>query len=98
MTQPDRDLQPLTTCRVLDLTEGGFNWCGKVLADFGADVIKIEPPAGSPTRAVGPFLDGEPGPDRSLYWAAYCVNKRGVTIERGLPGWTGSTQGLGRRR
>ena len=42
--------QPLTRYRVLDLTEGGYNWCGKVLADLGADVIKVEPPGGSPTR------------------------------------------------
>ena len=81
MTQSDRDLQPLSPYRVLDLTEGGFNWCGKVLADFGADVIKIEPPSGSPTRTVGPFVDGEPGLERSLFWAAYCANKRGVTLD-----------------
>ena len=49
---------PLSDCTVLDLTEGGINWCGKVLADFGADVIKVEPPGGSPTREVGPFVDG----------------------------------------
>ena len=72
---------PLGPYRVLDLTEGGFNWCGKVLADLGADVVKIEPPGGSPTRSAGPFVDGEPGPDRSLFWAAYCANKRGVTMD-----------------
>ena len=72
---------PLDDCTVLDLTEGGFNWCGKVLADFGADVIKVEPPGGSPTREVGPFVDGRPGPERSLFWAAYCVNKRSVVVD-----------------
>ena len=39
---------PLGPYRALDLTEGGFNWCGKVLADLGADVIKVEPVGGSP--------------------------------------------------
>ena len=78
MSQPP---QPLSDCIVLDLTEGGFNWCGKVLADFGADVIKVEPPGGSPTREVGPFVDGRPGPERSLLWAAYCVNKRSVVVD-----------------
>ena len=78
MSQPP---QPLSDCIVLDLTEGGFNWCGKVLADFGADVIKVEPPGGSPTRGIGPFVDGQPGPERSLFWAAYCVNKRSVVID-----------------
>ena len=81
MPKSDRDLQPLMPYRVLDLTEGGFNWCGKVLGDLGADVIKIEPPSGSATRSVGPFVDGERGPDSSLFWAAYCVNKRGVTLD-----------------
>ncbi len=76
---PDR--QPLSPYRVLDLTEGGFNWCGKVLADFGADVIKVEPPGGSPTRERGPFVGGVPGPDRSLFWAAYCVNKRSIVLD-----------------
>ena len=73
--------QPLTRYRVLDLTEGGYNWCGKVLADLGADVIKVEPPGGSPTRERGPFVNDEPNPERSLYWYAYCVNKRGITLD-----------------
>ncbi len=66
--------------RVLDLTEGGINWCGKLLADLGADVIKIEPPGGSPTRNRGPFYKDERHPERSLFWYAYCVNKRGITL------------------
>ena len=85
MPQSDVDLQPLTPYRVLDLAEGGFNWCGKVLADLGADVIKIEPPSGSAARSVGPFVDGQAGPDSSLFWAAYCVNKRGVTLDLDSP-------------
>lgn len=40
--------------RVLDLTEGGCLVAGKNLADSGADVIKIEPPGGSPSRNIGP--------------------------------------------
>ena len=81
MPSADREPQALSPFTVLDLTEGGFNWCGKVLGDLGADVIKVEPPEGSPTRSRGPFLCGAPGPDRSLFWAAYCVNKRSVTVD-----------------
>lgn len=81
MSKSECEMQPLSPYRVLDLTEGGFNWCGKVLADLGADVIKIEPPSGSPTRAISPFVGGQEGCDRSLFWAAYCVNKRGVTLD-----------------
>ena len=74
---------PLSPYTALDLTEGGFNWCGKLLADLGADVIKVEPPGGSPTRKIGPFIgpEDERGPDSSLLWAAYCVNKRSVTLD-----------------
>ena len=71
----------LAPYRVLDLSEGGVNWCGKLLADLGADVVKIEPPGGSPTRKRGPFLRGEQHPERSLFWFAYCLNKRGVTLD-----------------
>ena len=81
MSDARHDSQPLSPYVVLDLAEGGFNWCGKLLADMGADVIKIEPPGGSPTRQTGPFVNGEPGPERSLFWAAYCVNKRGVSLD-----------------
>ena len=81
MIPPTHQERPLTLCTVLDLTEGGFNWCGKVLADLGADVIKVEPPGGSPSRNVGPFVQGIEGPERSLFWASYCVNKRSVTVD-----------------
>ena len=77
--QPDDS--PLTPYRALDLTEGGFNWCGKVLADMGADVIKVEPVGGSGTRFRGPFYKDDPHPEKSLFWWAYCVNKRGITLD-----------------
>ena len=71
----------LAPYRVLDLTEGGVNWAGRVLADLGADVIKVEPPKGSPTRMRGPFVEDRPGIESSLFWHAYCANKRGVTLD-----------------
>ncbi|MCH8109248.1 MAG: CoA transferase [Chloroflexi bacterium] len=77
----DDTASALSPYRVLDLTEGGMNWCGKVLADMGADVIKVEPPGGSPTRNRGPFYKDEPHPERSLFWYAYCLNKRGITLD-----------------
>ena len=86
--------QPLSPYTVIDLTEGGFNWCGKVLADFGADVIKIESRGGSPTRERGPFLNGQRGNDFSLFWAAYCVNKRSVTLDLDGPDDTAQLRAL----
>ena len=82
---PGRPDSPLGPYRVLDLTEGGVNWAGRLLSDMGADVIKVEPPGGSPTRNRGPFYQDEPHPERSLYWTAYNLNKRGVTLDLERP-------------
>jgi crotonobetainyl-CoA:carnitine CoA-transferase CaiB-like acyl-CoA transferase len=76
---PDGDL-PLSPYRVLDLTEGGCNLAGKILGDLGADVIRIEPPGGSNTRCHGPFFRDEVHPETSLFWFAFNVNKRGITL------------------
>ena len=43
---------------VLDLTGPEGNLCGKILADLGADVTKIEPPGGDKSRKMGPFASG----------------------------------------
>jgi crotonobetainyl-CoA:carnitine CoA-transferase CaiB-like acyl-CoA transferase len=53
----------------------------RILADLGANVIKVEPPAGDPVRSVPPFLLDQAGPDRGLLWIALNANKRGVRIE-----------------
>ena len=66
--------------RVLDLTGPlGFS-CGRILADLGADVIKIEPPGGDPARRLPPLLEGGSGPPLSLCWLAFNANKRGITL------------------
>jgi crotonobetainyl-CoA:carnitine CoA-transferase CaiB-like acyl-CoA transferase len=70
----------LNPYRVLDLTDERGILCGKILADLGADVIQIEPPAGSSARRVGPFYHDEAHPERSLFWWAYAANKRSITL------------------
>ena len=76
---------PLTGLRVLELADEKGHYCGKLLADMGADVVKIEPPGGDAARRVGPFVDDRPHPDRSLFFWHYNTNKRGVTLNLGLP-------------
>lgn len=71
----------LSPYRVLDLTNERGHFAGKLLADLGADVIKVEPPEGDPVRRRGPFVDDVPGPERSLHWLAWNVNKRSVTVD-----------------
>jgi benzylsuccinate CoA-transferase BbsE subunit len=66
--------------RMLDLADEKGALCGKIFADMGAEVIKVEPPAGCSTRAIPPFLDDIPGPDRSFYVIAYHAGKQSVTV------------------
>jgi crotonobetainyl-CoA:carnitine CoA-transferase CaiB-like acyl-CoA transferase len=70
----------LSHLRALDLTDEKGFLCGKMLADLGADVIKIERPGGDPSRRIGGFWGDIPHPERSLYWFAYNSNKRGITL------------------
>ncbi|MCH6556296.1 MAG: CoA transferase, partial [Chloroflexi bacterium] len=70
----------LDDVRVLDLAGEIGQYCTKLLADLGADVIKIEPPEGDPVRDLPPFYHDEPGPEKSLYWLNLNTNKRSVTL------------------
>ena len=72
---------PMTGLRILELAGEKGQWCGKLMADMGADVIKIEPPGGEPTRTVGPFLDDIPHEERSLSFWHYNTSKRGITLD-----------------
>ena len=67
--------------RVLDLADASGALCGRILGDLGADVVKVEPPGGDPSRREPPFADDLPALDRSLSWFAANVNKRGVTLQ-----------------
>ena len=67
--------------RVLDLTDEKGFLCGKLLADLGAEVIKVERPGGEPSRNIPPFYQDIPHPEKSLYWWAYNLNKKGITLD-----------------
>ena len=81
MTQEPTPHGPLSGLRVLEMADEKGQFCGKLMGDLGADVIKIEPPGGERTRSVGPFLDDIPHPDRSLYFWHYNTSKRGITLD-----------------
>jgi len=66
--------------RVLDLTDEKGFLCGKIIADLGMDVIKIEKPGGDEARKIGPFYHDIPDPEKSLCWLAYNTSKRGITL------------------
>ena len=76
---PDTALDDL---RIIELAEGVAGpYCGKLFADLGADVIKVEPPGGDRARRAGPFKDGEPNPEGSGLFLYLNTNKRGVTAD-----------------
>lgn len=70
----------LSPFRALDLTDDKGYFCGKILADLGADVIKIERPGGDPSRNIGPFYHDVQNPEMSLSWFAFNTCKRGITL------------------
>jgi benzylsuccinate CoA-transferase BbsE subunit len=71
----------LSGLRVLDLTDYRAQLCGRLLADMGADVVKVEPPGGDSARRLGPFVNDLPHPDRSLFYWFYNLNKRSMTLD-----------------
>ena len=71
--------------RVLELADETGVYCGKLLADMGADVLKIERPGGDETRALPPFLRDEAGPDRGLFFLYMNTSKRGLTLDLERP-------------
>ena len=79
--QPPEDGLLLPPYRVLDLSGPEAVFCGKLLADYGADVVKVEPPSGDPGRATGPFADDQADSERSLYFLFYNTNKRSITLD-----------------
>jgi crotonobetainyl-CoA:carnitine CoA-transferase CaiB-like acyl-CoA transferase len=74
----------LSPYRVLDLTGPLGFLTGRILADLGADVIKVEPPGGDPSRAWPPFFESA-AERQSLFWMAYNANKRGITLDLESP-------------
>ena len=81
MADPRTAPQALDGVRVLELAGAEGEYCGKLLADFGAEVIKVEPPGGSPSRAEPPFKDDRPGPDRSLPFLYFNANKKSIIAD-----------------
>src|SRR3954453_2339608 len=71
----------LAGLRVLDLSGPMGNYCGKMFADLGADVILVEPPEGTALRREPPYIDNVPGVERSLAYAYYNTSKRGIALD-----------------
>ncbi len=72
--------------RVLDVGQGiSAPYCAKILAQMGAEVIKVEPPDGDEARRMGPFPGDSPHPERSGLFLAMNSNKYGVSLDLASP-------------
>src|SRR5213593_3801661 len=71
---------PLAGLRALDLTDALGYLCGRLLADLGVEVLKVEPPGGDPGRALAPRYRDAGGREHGLYWYAANAGKLGVTL------------------
>ncbi len=71
----------LTGYRVIETTDERGFLAGRILADLGAEVIKVEPAAGDPERRLGPFIDGKEDIERSIPWLVANAGKRSVTAD-----------------
>jgi crotonobetainyl-CoA:carnitine CoA-transferase CaiB-like acyl-CoA transferase len=69
--------------RILDLTDEIGVYCTKLLADLGADVIRVENPKGDPVRRRGPFFHGRAEPELSLFHFHFNTSKRSITLNLG---------------
>src|SRR4051795_11530879 len=73
----------LAGLRVVEVADERAEYTGLLLAGLGAEVIKIEPAGGNATRRIGPFLEDQPGLERSLFFWNYNRNKKSVVLDLG---------------
>jgi benzylsuccinate CoA-transferase BbsE subunit len=80
MTPEGKDAAPLAGLRVLDLADEKASFCTKLLADMGADVIKVERPGGDASRWMGPFWENISHSEKSLSFWYNNTSKLGITL------------------
>ncbi len=84
MSDTGRGKGPLAGVRVAEFGSGrALAYCGKLFADFGADVVKIEPPGGDPDRRTPPLVDAGGGAQESALFAWMNTGKASVTVADG---------------
>ncbi|HWL45229.1 MAG TPA: CoA transferase [Ilumatobacter sp.] len=72
---------PLSGTRVVEIGDETVEYAGLLLMGLGAEVVKVEPPEGAPSRRIGPFVGGRPNPERSLFFWHYNRGKRSVCLD-----------------
>ena len=70
----------LSHIRIIEMGDIPASYATRLLADLGADIIKIEPPGGDPSRKLPPFAGGIEDPERSLTFIHANTNKRSMVL------------------
>lgn len=78
---PGRGSGALEGLRVVEYGDENVEYCGMVLAGLGAEIIKVEPPGGSRTREIGPFVHDVPNVNSSLHFWHYNRGKKSVVVD-----------------
>ena len=96
MTTLDPSLPALTLqgLRVVEIADEQAEYVGMILAGMGAEVIKVEPPGGSPTRKIGPFYEDVADPERSLFFWQYNRGKQSVVLDTATQEGRAQLEGL----
>ena len=82
--QENSNAGALSHIRIVELGDIPASYAARLLADLGADVIKVEPPGGDPNRLLPPFAGKVEDPERSLTFINANTNKRSIVLD--LPG------------
>src|SRR5215470_8993871 len=75
----------LSGVRVVDLSGEPAQMGGRILADLGAEVLKVEPPDGDPLRRIGPFIGQRRDAEASLRFAAWNAGKTSLVCREDAP-------------
>lgn len=86
MAEREHPPAALTHLRVVELGDVPAAYAGRLLADLGADVVKVEPPGGAPERGLPPFAGGVEDVERSLTFIHANTNKRGLVLDLSTAG------------
>jgi crotonobetainyl-CoA:carnitine CoA-transferase CaiB-like acyl-CoA transferase len=84
----------LKNVRVVEIGDQMGDYAALLLAGLGAEVIKIEPPEGSPSRSIGPFASSAQDSEQSVFFWRYNLNKKSVTLDLNNPAAPGPLRRL----
>lgn len=85
---------PLEGLKVVDLSGLAGAYGTRLMASLGADVVKVEPPAGNPMRRLSPLVDGAPQGEASLWWAYLAMGTKSAVIDLDAAGGTDRLRAL----